>query len=162
MSRKSIVQFYANDHERLDELFWQFQHLKSTQLNEAGDRLREFDTGLRRHIAWEESILFPLFEEKTGMREAGPTAVMRSEHRTIEHLLDTIQGKVQGKNVTVDSEVSALVELLRAHNWKEENILYPTIDRQLSEEERGRVFLQMGQAGDDGYRPSGSTVAPVH
>ena len=44
----------------------------------------QFDTGVRAHIAWEEEILFPPFEEKTGMR---------MEHQQIKQLLQTIEEK---------------------------------------------------------------------
>jgi len=44
---------------------------------------------------WEEELLFPMWEEKTGMIEDGPTPVMRFEHDQIKQLLDTIHQKVE-------------------------------------------------------------------
>ena len=63
----NILEFFANDHERLDDLFRQFQELRNSDVFKAEDVFREFKQGLQRHIVWEEEILFPVFEEKTGI-----------------------------------------------------------------------------------------------
>src|SRR4029079_15511775 len=57
----------------------------------------EVDFGLRRHIRFEEEILFPEFERCSGMpRGAGPTEVMRMEHLRIGKLLEAIGSVLQG------------------------------------------------------------------
>ena len=68
----------------------------------------KFKFGLHRHIAWEEEILFPLFEEKTGMTDGGPTFVMREEHRQIKALWRSTQ-KVQRQNPESDQGGTAVV-----------------------------------------------------
>jgi len=142
MKEASITQYFQQDHDRLDALFQQFQHLTNTDPTKAREWFREFKSGLERHIVWEEEILFPLFEEKTGMREAGPTEMMRMEHEQIRRLLEAIlQGLQQG--TTTDSDEAALLEILDAHNQKEEYILYPTIDELFTEQDRREVFARM-------------------
>src|SRR3990172_9847139 len=142
MKEASITQYFQQDHERLDALCQQSQHLTNTAPTKAREWFREFKSGLERHIVWEEEILFPLFEEKTGMREAGPTEMMRMEHEQIRRLLEAIlQGLQQG--TTTDSDEPALLEILDAHNQKEEYILYPTIDELFTEQDRREVFARM-------------------
>ena len=76
--QKTISEFYEQDHDRLDELFKTFQKLKRSDFAKAKEAFKEFKFGLQRHIVWEEGVLFPLWEEKTGMSEGGPTFVMRA------------------------------------------------------------------------------------
>ena len=74
------------DHDRLDDLFNKYKDLKNSDPNKAEEMFSEFKSGLEKHILWEEDILFPLFEKKTGMYEGGPTAVMRLEHKNIKSI----------------------------------------------------------------------------
>ena len=57
----TISDFMSRDHDRLDVIFTEFQKEQATE--KAKDLFSRFDEGLRTHIAWEEQILFPLFEE---------------------------------------------------------------------------------------------------
>ena len=63
-----VMDFMAQDHDRLDAIFRQFQSRKTAGLSDAEKLFSEFKTGLEKHIVWEEEILFPLFEDPTGMR----------------------------------------------------------------------------------------------
>jgi hemerythrin superfamily protein len=44
-----------------------------------------------------------------------------------------------------------LVEILSAHNHKEENILYPAIDRLLNDEEKAAAFREMEELPAEAY-----------
>jgi iron-sulfur cluster repair protein YtfE (RIC family) len=145
MADATISHYYAADHDRLDELFGRFQSSKQSDRGVARLLFAEFKAGLERHIAWEEDLLFPVFEAHTGMRTAGPTAVMRDEHRQIERFLALIDSKLQQADGATDEDEAGLLEILAAHNLKEEHILYPAIDQQLSVHERDGVFAQMGK-----------------
>ncbi|MCC6766617.1 MAG: hemerythrin domain-containing protein [Deltaproteobacteria bacterium] len=143
MKAENITEYFAQDHNRLDEFFDRFQALKGSNLPDAAANFRQFSDGLLQHIAWEEQILFPAFEERTGMRDSGPTAVMRMEHKQIRSLLDAIGLELrQGRSAT-ESEEAQLRGVLGAHNVKEERVLYPAIDRMLTEPERADVFARM-------------------
>jgi len=141
--QKTICEFYGQDHDRLDELFKTFQKLKRSDFAKAKEAFKAFKFGLQRHIVWEEDVLFPLWEEKTGMSEGGPTFVMRAEHRQIGQQLEAINGKVADQNPDSDQEEQALLDLLGPHNMKEERVLYPAIDQLTSAEERATVFQNM-------------------
>lgn len=151
METGSITQYYEKDHDRLDQLFKEFQRLKSVNFSKAKENFREFTLGLKRHIVWEEAILFPLFEDKTGMKGVGPTAVMRLEHRQIKELLEAIHDKIRQQDAGSGAEETKLLDVLRAHNQKEEQILYPAIDRLLGDEDRQGVFDRMKQVAEDTF-----------
>jgi iron-sulfur cluster repair protein YtfE (RIC family) len=145
MADATISHYYAADHDRLDELFGRFQSSKQNDRAASRHVFAEFKAGLERHIAWEEGLLFPLFEAHTGLHAGGATAVMRDEHRQIEHFLALIDGKLQQAEGATDEDETGLLAILAAHNAKEEHILYPAIDQQLSAPERDGVFVQMGK-----------------
>jgi len=141
--QKTIREFYEKDHNRLDELFKTFQQLKRSHPPKAKGVFEEFKFGLERHIVWEEDLLFPLWEKKTGRSEEGPTVVMRGEHRQIKRQLEAIHGKVLQHNSDSDQEAQALLDVLGSHNRKEERALYPAIDQVASPEDREAVFRNM-------------------
>lgn len=128
---ESVSHYFAADHDRLDGLFAQYQALKRTDHAAAKESFKGFLQGLTRHIVWEEEVLFPLFEEKTGMKDFGPTAVMRAEHRQIKSHLDALHDKVRAADPDSDAAAAALLAVLGEHNMKEEHMLYPAIDGSL-------------------------------
>ncbi|TPW19463.1 MAG: hypothetical protein FD126_2661 [Elusimicrobia bacterium] len=143
MSMKSVFDSFEKDHDRLDAHFGEFQRLKRTDFPAAKADFKAFMFGLRRHIVWEEEILFPVFEKATGMRDAGPTAVMRHEHVLIKLRLDALHEKVRAADPDCDAEAQALLAVLKDHNMKEEQILYPAIDRMLAPGELAAVESAM-------------------
>jgi iron-sulfur cluster repair protein YtfE (RIC family) len=162
---------FGDDHDRLDQLLATYRQLKRVDFDRAKPTFKQFKAGLQQHILREERILFPLFEDKTGMHDHGPTVVMRAEHREIARRLQAIDDKVRSRDVESDPEEDALVEILAAHNRKEENILYPAIDRLLNDEEKVAAFGKIealpveayqtccgwepsGHAGVDRYSPN--------
>lgn len=124
----TITEFYSQDHDRLDRHFSEFQKLKRSDFPAAKENFKAFLKGLQRHIVWEEEILFPIFEKQAGMRDSGPTAVMRLEHRQIKACLDALHDKVRAADPDCDAQEKALLSVLGEHNMKEEHILYPAID----------------------------------
>lgn len=150
--QKTISEFYEQDHDRLDELFKTFQKTKRSDFPKAKEAFKAFKFGLQRHIVWEEDVLFPLWEEKTGMSEGGPTFVMRAEHRQIGQQLEAVHDKVGDQNPDSDQEEQALLDLLGSHNMKEERVLYPAIDQLTSAEEREIVFRNMKNIPEERYK----------
>jgi regulator of cell morphogenesis and NO signaling len=136
-----ITGFMSHDHARLDAIFREFQILKKGDLKRAKEVFSEFKSGLEKHIEVEESILFPVFELRTGMHSSGPTFVMRKEHREIKDYLQRIQTSISADNIKTDQLERDLTRVLTAHDDKEENILYPWIDTSINEEEK-RMLLE--------------------
>jgi hemerythrin superfamily protein len=139
----TIREYFEQDHERLDALFKAFQEGKRRDQAQANAAFKQFKTGLQRHIVWEENLLFPVWEQKTGITDAGPTHVMRLEHRQIRDCLEAIDAQVREDNPESDQEEQRLLGILGAHNRKEERILYPAIDESLDDHERRALFQAM-------------------
>lgn len=152
MPERTISSMFDEDHDRLDELFKSFHRLKRTDPAKAQQAFEDFKTGLQRHMVWEEDVLFPLWEKKTGMTEGGPTFVMRQEHREIGESLDAIDRKMQAKNPESDQEEQTFVDMLERHNMTEEEVLYSAIDRATSEDEREAVFQDMNKIPESRYK----------
>lgn len=139
----TISAFMCEDHERLYRLFRQFQMTKNVDLGKAKQFFSAFHQGLQRHIVWEEEILFPLLEEHTGVRDGGPTAVMRAEHRSFKAMLDLIHDHLVEGRTDSDAHEAELVSALANHNKKEEIVLYPWIDQCLSTEQIDATLASM-------------------
>ena len=149
--QQTVSAFFEQDHDRLDELFKTFQQLKRSDFSKAKEAFKEFKFGLQRHIVWEEDVLFPLWEKKTGMSESGPTPVMRNEHRQIGQQLEAIHDKVSEQNPDSDKEEQALLDLLGSHNRKEELRLYPAIDQVAGTEGQEAIFQSMKNIPEERY-----------
>jgi iron-sulfur cluster repair protein YtfE (RIC family) len=152
LTAQSIQSAFAADHDRLDALFADFCNWKRSDYIRARELFKEFKFGLQRHIIWEENILFPLFERKTGMPHSGPTEVMRREHRRIGACLEAIHQKVKVQDPHSEPEEQALLEALTVHNEKEETILYPALDRLLSDVEKVAAFDAMEKVPEEAYK----------
>lgn len=152
MSDHSISDAFDEDHERLDALFKSFQDMKRQDFAKAASAFEIFKVELQRHVAWEEDVLFPFWEKKTGMTTGGPTFVMRQDHREIGDCLEAIHRKVQAQDQESDREEQALVDLLEQHNTTEEQALYPAIDNATNEEERETLFQMMSNIPEERYR----------
>jgi iron-sulfur cluster repair protein YtfE (RIC family) len=152
MNRRDVQSFFGHDHEQLDGFLESYRRTKRIDFAKAKRAFQEFKFGLQRHIIWEETVLFPLFEDKTGMREFGPTAVMRGEHREIGRRLEALHAKVLQHDVDSDQEELRLLEVLFAHNQKEENVLYPAIDRLSTDQEKADMFHRMSELPEKAYQ----------
>jgi iron-sulfur cluster repair protein YtfE (RIC family) len=152
-SLPTVTEHYGHDHTRLDDLLEQVEILNETNVAAARPIFAEFKAGLERHIGWEEEILFPIFESRTGMRDGGPTAVMRWEHTMIKDFLLKIHDCLARQQKTLKENVRGLHGLLQMHNHKEENILYPALDSMIGSAERVRLFADMENYPDGHSHP---------
>jgi len=136
-ARRAVNEALSWDHDRLEAILdGAFEARRSGDFGSAGARCAEFALGLRRHIRFEEQILFPAFEARAGLpRNAGPTGVMCAEHREIEALLERLDEVAAVPGQAAEILCEDLVRILGWHNQKEEGVLYPGIDRLLSEAE---------------------------
>ena len=145
MPNKSVKDFMEADHDRLDSIYKEFKEKKHSEIEKAKELFGEFKKGLERHIVWEEEILFPVFEDKTGMKTQGPTVVMRMEHEQIKSCLERILERISGNDPDTDEIERELEMVLGAHNEKEESILYPWIDQTFSEQEVEAFFSEISK-----------------
>lgn len=149
--KDTLTAYFEADHDRLDALLTNYRAWKDRDSAAAKSYFREFFKGLRRHIVWEEEVLFPHFELRTGSLQ-GPTVVMRHEHRLIGAVLDRIHDKVRHADPSTDVELGELLAVLAPHNDKEESILYPAIGARSSADDIARLFLAMEEIPRERYQ----------
>lgn len=137
-----IHQYFTADHQRLDCLYSAFKQLFNSQNAECINYFNKFHQDLIRHINWEEQVLFPFFEAKSGIK-TGPTMIMCSEHKVIINYLTEIKQKLATDNVELFAELNDLESILAEHNQKEEKVLYPMIARFCQLEDSAKLFLLM-------------------
>jgi regulator of cell morphogenesis and NO signaling len=138
----SVRDAFAGDHARLDRSFELFRSLRKVDFPLATVLFRAFRRELEHHMRCEEEILFAAIERRLGSR-SGPTGVMHAEHRRILDALDRLEERVRARRLDSDEEEAALIELLQTHNFKEDRVLYPMIDRILGEDERRRLLAEL-------------------
>jgi hemerythrin-like domain-containing protein len=129
-----ISQFMTTSHRDCDAAYAQAEVAAGDgNLAQAREAYARFEAAMTRHLAMEESVLFPEFEQRTGMT-SGPTAVMRMEHGQIRALMAQMQQALAGGSL--DDFLGAgdtLMILVQQHNMKEEHMLYPMSDRALAD-----------------------------
>lgn len=150
---QTILGFMMEDHHRLDGIFGKMEAAKNA-LN-AKKYFIEFNYGLRRHIVWEEKIFFPIFEKKKGLEKGGPTEAMRADHKEIKKLLERIHDCVASEDSKEFEKIKKFEKdfrnLISAHNFKEEQMLYGWIDDMLDDKEREKVFKEMANVPAEEY-----------
>ncbi|MEW6415670.1 MAG: hemerythrin domain-containing protein [Pseudomonadota bacterium] len=140
---RTILEYLGTDHRACDDLFASAEEAAGHEdWNRGREMFGKFQAAMARHLAMEEDVLFPAFEERTGMR-AGPTQVMRMEHAQMRELIDAMAQAVDAGDAERFLGLSETLNvLMQQHNLKEENMLYPMSDRTLGEE-RERVLDAM-------------------
>lgn len=95
----------------------------------------------RYHHAKEEDILFKKFGEGLEIIKA-----MIDEHQIGRgHVKAVLEALEWGDNQTVKEHLSAYSELLKDHIRKEDEILYPWMDRNLTVSQVGELFAQFNE-----------------
>ena len=142
---RTVNEALSWDHDRLDGLEARaFAARDQGDLVQAASLFSRFAFGLRRHIRFEEELLFPEFEGKAGFSSTmGPTAVMRAEHREILEWLEKIEKVIDNRDVPVEPLRLGLHSVLGDHNLKEENVVYPGTDRALTASERDALVSRI-------------------
>jgi DUF438 domain-containing protein len=130
---QNIREFMAGDHRHCDGFFTDTEQAIATQAwDNALASFEQFQKAILQHFATEEELLFPAFEEKTGMH-MGPTQVMRGEHIQMRELTQAAHNALVAKDADDFSGYGeTLLIMMQQHNTKEENVLYPMCDQQLS------------------------------
>jgi len=100
----------------------------------------------RCHHGKEEDVLFPELEKHGVPREAGPIGVMLSEHeigrgyiRGMSGGLDRLRRGEKGAVDGIRENAAGYRELLKAHIYKENNVLFPMADRLLPSAEEAAI-----------------------
>ena len=128
----TISSFLTSDHRACDNEFANLENaIASQDWEESKTQLEKFSADLLHHFDMEEKVMFPVFEEVTGMTQ-GPTMVMRMEHSQMRNILDDLKADIEKKDKNHFFGVSeSLMMLMQQHNMKEEQMLYRMADMHL-------------------------------
>jgi len=144
-----ITELMTADHRSCDDQMLAVeQAVNSGDWEAARSNFGRFQKTTIAHFAAEETLLFPLFEQRTGMYR-GPTQVMRGEHLQIRQLLTTAEAALDA----ADSDeylgsAETLLIMIQQHNVKEENILYPMCDQHLADQIETLLPMLRHQLGE--------------
>jgi hemerythrin-like domain-containing protein len=133
--RRTPKEYMTWDHDQLDRIFDDLARMMEDQEYERADHtLGEAIARLHRHLRLEETLLFPLFEERTGL--CGPTAILRQEHRALETALESLRVAVEAADAAAFRRAyEAFQSIQPQHELKEEVVLFPALDRALGDDE---------------------------
>ncbi|HEU0188285.1 MAG TPA: hemerythrin domain-containing protein [Gallionellaceae bacterium] len=126
----TISEFMSTDHQRCDTLFAKAEAAAPAA---AAQAFAAFVEAMQHHLAMEEQVLFPAFEQATG-NSMGPTRIMRMEHEQMRELFGQMgEALAANDGSTFAGLAETLLILMQQHNMKEEQILYPMSDRALGD-----------------------------
>lgn len=94
------------------------------------------------HHKKEEQVLFPKLKEKGMPEENGPIGMMLFEHGIKRSYVDNLKDALfDNDEESIRNNSGAIIDLMRDHIYKEDNILYPCAKDILSNEE----MLEIGE-----------------
>lgn len=112
--------------------------------------IRFFESDLRTHFEAEEEIIFPAM---SGIEEAdGMIEELVGEHRNLARLVDRLR---QHEDLRLAPLLREFADLLKSHIRKEERVLFPCYERNISPREAGHVKRRVLEV-------IGSAMKPKH
>lgn len=157
MTEQTSGQALEHDHHVIDEQFAAFaRSLDGVSPDRAALDQASLGAGIRaikHHIYVEEEFHFPPLRAGSLM---GPLMVMLREHGELWDLLDRLEALVamEAPVVEISHIWQQAAALLKAHNEKEEQIVYPSGDQILDPETSATVRAELAS----GQTPDGWTA----
>lgn len=147
----SLAEAFTREHHEIDAGIETYLASDGEPAQRTRPLLRAL-AALRRHIYLEEEIVFPHLPGGALMM---PLMVMRREHGELWQRMDALAARLDDVPATAAAIAEActqILELLDAHNAKEEPIIYPYMDPDLTDDETERVrVLLVGGTLPDGW-----------
>jgi len=139
---KPISDFMKLHHKMLTVMLDEFRSSKKDTPKR--ERLfANFASLLEKHMIFEEEVLFPLFEGKTGTESLNKsTSTLRKDHKQVRDLAEKIK-KMMNNNADTDKLENHLVEILQEHEKTEFDIVYPWLDEAIGEDAAKAIIRGM-------------------
>lgn len=130
---QTICEYMADDHKRCDDLFLKVEAaIAQHEWEQAQSNFGDFCHAWLGHLDSEERIVFPALEKVT-FNAAGPIAMLRMEHERIRGIVVRLGDAVQRHDPSdFLLHAETLTILAQQHGLKEEEMLYPLLDRILA------------------------------
>ncbi|WP_313639782.1 hemerythrin domain-containing protein [Paenibacillus sp.] len=121
-----------------------------TQLHKLRKAILEFTGPLKKHTVKEETHFFPLLGSYIGF-EQGPLAGIQEEHREIDGYIGHFLHHTEGNTdlmplediLAAVKDAGEAFEVLIVHFVKEETVIYPMAENQLSAKDKERLSRQL-------------------
>ncbi len=128
-----IKTFLTQDHRACDEYFSEMENKANDgSLCDGAQAYKKFADATEHHFQMEERVMFPAFEQKTGMTQ-GPTEMMRMEHQQLRSLIKQLGEAIENDDRTKFFGLTeTMMIMLQQHNMKEEQMLYTMAQQHLS------------------------------
>ena len=136
----TISELMARDHERLMGLFNDFKHTKDKDIKQASKIFSKFHNELMNHEMVEDRIIKSVFGKKGKEKNENLLPIAQSlemDHVKIMNLMSNISGAIKNKKAI---DTSDFYLTLQKHRNIEDMLLYPELDRVLSEKEKLTIF----------------------
>lgn len=147
---ETICDYLIFDHKRCDALFVQAEtSIGKRNWQEAETRFRHFYDALEQHLRMEENVLFPAFGQ--AMHNAdGPLSILRVEHQRIRGILNRMSDALKRLDqIDFLLHAETFTILMQQHSLKEEDMLYPLLDRS-APDKRNRIVHAMREYIESG------------
>ena len=131
----NISSYLTAEHRSCDQAFAEIEAGASQgDWTGAKQNFEKFSDELLLHLDKEEQVLFPSFENATGMT-GGPTQMMRMEHEQMRGMLGQLASALEAQDLDAFAGASETMHMLiQQHNMKEEQMLYRMAEQHLSSE----------------------------
>ena len=132
---KSAEHWLIHDHTQIEFLLGELNDACDTQNWHIMKRsLKELIRQLKYHMAQEEEVLFPAYDERTGPPHM-PTMLLRKVHRDVIKILAELLSAIKVENLHVTQKlVAELQQAMLQHHEKEEKVFLPMASHILCEE----------------------------
>ncbi|QAU34529.1 hemerythrin domain-containing protein [Janthinobacterium sp. 17J80-10] len=157
---QTICEYLAYDHQRCDDLFLKVEaSIAQQDWHQAESDFQAFCQAWLGHIDSEERIVFPAMEKVT-FNAGAPLAMLRLEHQRMRGLVARLDDAVR-RHDPADFLLHAetLTILAQQHGLKEEEMLYPLLDRILSGKNVQHIVDALREA-IDARGVAGGNLAP--
>jgi len=139
MKTTNIINLFVEDHERIDSLLGNFKNIQNKEPKKAIKIFDQLSNDLIRHFHQEE-ILYSNYKYTTW--EIIPVIqTIRKEHEMILKKIDKIRNSFKKGSINIDT--TKLFSLFERHKNIENTLLYPELDRVLSDKEKEEVYWRI-------------------
>jgi len=137
---KPVTEILSREHQVVLSRLTELERALDTYSEETlRDTLRFFDESVTLHRRKEEEVLFPALSAHFPP-DTGPVACMLAEHQDEKRHLDELrQALEKGDRVKVIVHGQLIVNHLRQHISKEDQVLFPMAERLLGHDQRDRI-----------------------
>ena len=144
---QDIARVMHEDHECLDRLFADVRAAaRDEDWKKAAGILEQFCAAIERHMAVEETCLFPAFERHVGVADNATTALLRKGHRDLKVFFAEMTDAIAARDGEEFHYLAhAVATLLHQHDTKEEAEVYPDLAAALPDQ--GMAVMRKMQAG---------------